>query len=857
MNPVHPNLKERLLCLLNPVYSVSAVMALKGKNHPAAIENLCDWLMACGDDSGVAAVYALAGRTEPMVIEALGSALRKPSGPLRLEATRALSQCRDPRLVKKFSQRLQEDVVPLVRRVALSGLFHLGAFSEMKVALTDPVWRVRRSVAGFLFLWGQNHSEGSRILNQWEYSENKNKNYRAAGVFRFLKSHLGAILYDVDKMGSPELVEQLSEFKWWNYDPAVLKKNLKSLNWEENFKSGAEILSLVEFQDSYPARISLEDIRELVLTDIMERGTMADWRVALDLLSKPRIPDVVEWVIAALKQMSPKKRNQLRSMVLEDFGSHEVLCWALNTLATEDPVQDFSTSASLLNRRWCDLVEHPNGRVRKAAVRACARLATRISEPPLQQFLQEVIEGSEESLVVEALRGIKSGPGDKKFPSEIIFKQSGGKLQSAWLQFMARLGMLGERSEFFIHGSDSPDYRVRMSCARGLGQSSEQHGSVLTDCLKNLQNDSDRRVRAAAMTPERADYILSHIDEEHSCLVISEAARILGRPLVQTKDIPLFSSVLKPGATVTRVSYFPRISIENDFSMLKNFGESQLVSSAGVRDNPAAVEGVKRPLGTTGLEASVVGISGRYGLNEAGFYKALESGVNLIFWEPSYRGCTRFLKKLATSVKKSELVIVGGTFECEPRAIRRDLEQMLKLLKIDRVDLFMMFWVRSPERMGEPVLETLINARKSGLIRAFGLSSHRRPLIRQGIEDGWDVVMVRHNAAYRGAEREVFPLAMQYGTGVLTFNNLCYQQLLKPPIESEKTFSATDCYRYSLSQPGVSACISGPRTLKNLKENLEALKNPILDKQIQTEMQEGFRNVRAKDRIFRSLIQAR
>ena len=35
--------------------------------------------------------------------------------------------------------------------------------------------------------------------------------------------------------------------------------------------------------------------------------------------------------------------------------------------------------------------------------------------------------------------------------------------------------------------------------------------------------------------------------------------------------------------------------------------------------------------------------------------------------------------------------------------------------------------------------------------------------------------------------------------------------------------SAADCYRYSLSQPGVTACISAPRRPEELIENLAAL----------------------------------
>lgn len=114
-------------------------------------------------------------------------------------------------------------------------------------------------------------------------------------------------------------------------------------------------------------------------------------------------------------------------------------------------------------------------------------------------------------------------------------------------------------------------------------------------------------------------------------------------------------------------------------------------------------------------------------------------------------------------------------------------------------------------------------------------------------------VMVRHSAAHRGAEGSVFPAAVRRGIPILTFNNTCYGRLLNgaEPIEP------ADCYRYSLSQLGVSACISAPATLEQLAQNLTAMQNPELTPERHERLLRQGEVVYRNDKIFRKLIRER
>src|SRR5713101_793781 len=77
-------------------------------------------------------------------------------------------------------------------------------------------------------------------------------------------------------------------------------------------------------------------------------------------------------------------------------------------------------------------------------------------------------------------------------------------------------------------------------------------------------------------------------------------------------------------------------------------------------------------------------------------------------------------------------------------------------------------------------------------------------------------VMVRHSAAHRGVEREVCPRAAQRGASLITFSNTCYGRLLQPH-NGMPPPTAADCYRYTLMQAAVRACLSAPRTLATLE----------------------------------------
>src|SRR5207302_4135447 len=61
-------------------------------------------------------------------------------------------------------------------------------------------------------------------------------------------------------------------------------------------------------------------------------------------------------------------------------------------------------------------------------------------------------------------------------------------------------------------------------------------------------------------------------------------------------------------------------------------------------------------------------------------------------------------------------------------------------------------------------------AQRDGRVRMLGLTSHQRPLAAEAARSGLlDMLMIRYNAAHRGAETEVFPVTDALGLPVVVY----------------------------------------------------------------------------------------
>jgi aryl-alcohol dehydrogenase-like predicted oxidoreductase len=148
------------------------------------------------------------------------------------------------------------------------------------------------------------------------------------------------------------------------------------------------------------------------------------------------------------------------------------------------------------------------------------------------------------------------------------------------------------------------------------------------------------------------------------------------------------------------------------------------------------------------------------------------------------------------------------------------------------VDVLTLYYVERAEEWAEitspgGALPYLHGAKRDGAVRRLGVTSHQRKLAAQMAESGLlDLVMVRYNAAHRGAERDVFPVTGRLGLPVIAYTALRWGALLRPTPEDPPGFAVPRppaWYRFALQHPAVSVTLAAPQTRAELDEDLRVL----------------------------------
>ncbi len=163
-----------------------------------------------------------------------------------------------------------------------------------------------------------------------------------------------------------------------------------------------------------------------------------------------------------------------------------------------------------------------------------------------------------------------------------------------------------------------------------------------------------------------------------------------------------------------------------------------------------------------------------------------------------------------------------------------ELRSILATLGTDHVDVLTFYYVERAEewrRLTEPggALAYCRDARRDGVIRQLGITSHQRTLAAETARTGLlDALMIRYNAAHRGAESEVFPLTGALGLPVIAYTALRWGALLQPTADDPPGFRvprATEWYRFVLHSPSVAVVLAAPATRAELEEDLTVLQS--------------------------------
>ena len=253
----------------------------------------------------------------------------------------------------------------------------------------------------------------------------------------------------------------------------------------------------------------------------------------------------------------------------------------------------------------------------------------------------------------------------------------------------------------------------------------------------------------------------------------------------------------------------------------------------------------QRPLGSTGLRVSVLGLGTvKFGRNQKIKYPtftlptdaeilqllddAQSFGLNLLDTAPAYGHAEERLGQLL-GARREQFVIVTktgedfadgeSTYNFSAEHTRSSVERSLRRLRTDRLDCVLVHCPRNDFETlnNSPVFATLAELKQRGDIRSFGASTYT---VAGGLLTlaQADVVMATHSADYAD-EEPVIRRAAELGKGVLIKKGLGSGSLARgtAPRTLQENFQPI------FALPGVSSLIIGTLNPQHLRENAAAV----------------------------------
>ena len=207
--------------------------------------------------------------------------------------------------------------------------------------------------------------------------------------------------------------------------------------------------------------------------------------------------------------------------------------------------------------------------------------------------------------------------------------------------------------------------------------------------------------------------------------------------------------------------------------------------------------------------------------------------------------------------------------------IMNEIDASLKRLGLDHVDLYQIHGVDQVTPL-EETLRALEDLVRSGRVRYLGLSNHAAWQIMKGLgiseRHGWnrfESIQAYYSIAGRELEREIVPVALDQGLGILVWSPLAGGLLSGkfsegatgpegarrttfdfPPIDRPKAFRCVDAMRpiaqahgvsvarvalaWVLQRPAITSVIVGAKSVEQLNDNMAAADLKLSESEIGT-----------------------
>jgi predicted aldo/keto reductase-like oxidoreductase len=261
----------------------------------------------------------------------------------------------------------------------------------------------------------------------------------------------------------------------------------------------------------------------------------------------------------------------------------------------------------------------------------------------------------------------------------------------------------------------------------------------------------------------------------------------------------------------------------------------------GAEQQPRPDAGAKlqyRTLGKTGLKLTSVGFGCMVTSDSTVVEMSLDAGINYFDTARDYQnGNNEKMLGAAMKGKRDRVHISTKTAATEKADALKDLDDSLRTLGTDYVDIWMLHDRSRVSELTPPLIEALQEAKQQGKTRFTGVSVHRGhgEVIAAAVKSGrFDVIMTSYNFAMDHQKMDpVVHAAHEAGVGVIAMKVLAGSFRLDPATFDKaravlkRPGAGLAALKWALRNPDIDVAVPGILDADQLQENMRAMSEPF------------------------------
>ena len=233
--------------------------------------------------------------------------------------------------------------------------------------------------------------------------------------------------------------------------------------------------------------------------------------------------------------------------------------------------------------------------------------------------------------------------------------------------------------------------------------------------------------------------------------------------------------------------------------------------------------------------------------------RSMELGVRFFDNARGYNNgrSEEYMGKFLTPKYRDKVFIMTKAPARTGDGVRKQLDESLKALNTDYLDLWQIHAIRTPDdvdrRIEEGVLDAFLEAKEKGKTRYIGFTGHRNPkthlyflkrLDELGMEmDTCQMPLNVCDPSFESFEKHVLPVLLEKQYGVIAMKTMAGGSMMGgridttpddirtkdiPDVVSDTPITAANLHQYVYSLPVSSLC-SGCRSIREMEDNIDVL----------------------------------